>query len=102
METWGRSKKKLEEIKTEQRSLTGNLNKLSAEEKVQKELKKAMSFIDQWTKMISEADEMKDMKQIEAGQKLIRVWEWKAWGNREKAKGYCSGKNQDTGKTYEM
>ena len=48
---------------------------LSAEEeKVQKDLKKVMSFIDRGTKMISEAAKMKDMMQIEAGQKLIRVW----------------------------
>ena len=59
-------KRKLEECKTEQRSLTGNLDKLSAEEeKVQKDLKKAMSFIDQRTKMNSEAAKMKGMIHIE-------------------------------------
>ena len=48
------------------------MDKLSAEEeKVQKDLKKAMSFIDQGLKMISEAAKMKHMMQNEAGQKLI-------------------------------
>ena len=48
------------------------MDKLSAEEeKVQKDLKKAMSFIDQGTKMISEGAKMKDMMQIVAGQKTV-------------------------------
>ena len=78
------------------------MGKLSAEEeKAQKDLKRAMSFIDQGTKMISAAGNIKDMMQIEAGQKLIEFGSGKH-EETENTKGYCSGKNQDTGKTHEM
>ena len=61
-----------------------------------------MSFIDQGTKMISEAAKMKDLMQIEAGQKLIDFGDGKHEETEKRLRGYCSGKNQDTGKTHEM
>ena len=48
--------------------------------------------------MISEAAKMKDMMQIEAGQKLLEFGSGKHEANREKCKEYCSGKKWDTQK----
>ena len=52
--------------------------------------------------MISEAAKMKDMMQIEAGQKLIEFGSRKHEETEKRLRDIGSGKNQDRGKTHEM